>query len=92
MPLDGSLTVETDVLSGALALLADGKNWIKHAYENDRGYCMIGALRAAEGLIDGGSDAEARLAQVTIRDPGRWNDAGERTFDDVRGALRAAMT
>ncbi len=74
MPFDGSQTrvwgehpswLQNDVIFGALALLGkDGENWTKHAYSNDDGYCVVGALRAAESEFgESGAEAAARVAK-----------------------------
>lgn len=85
----------SEIAEGALHLLKE-KGWIQRAQSSDRGFCVVGALfKAATGASDWRDNdgpyqtalKELGLLTMPKPTPVAWNDAPERTFEDVENVL-----
>lgn len=88
-------TVSVTLLKAADLLVQHGH--CKHVLEDEKGrICVAAAINMADhGNLywDEGADFEAafdRLSEYLQADPVSWNNAPERTADEVVAALRAA--
>lgn len=82
------------LLEDAADLLEQG-GWIKNAYQTSEGYCVVGAIAAAAVSYPLTPTAIHVIARSALGDATgvgtmMWNDAPERTKQEVLDALRGA--
>ena len=86
-------TTVTDVLLNARDRLIPAGNWCQHAYNDNGAVCMVGAVEqyAGHGTLPW-TKALNRLRRVTDSESvTRWNDAPDRTHQEVIGAFNRAL-
>src|SRR6266436_3194052 len=93
MPFDTTLDPTTDVILGAIDYL-ETHGWHKGGRANGPARCVLGALREAAGArshaLNQAAERVRRANGITIDLP-FWNDAQERTKEQVLDALRNSL-
>lgn len=85
-----------EILTDTKALILE-RGWIKNQFENSKGVCLSGALHiAAERNVGSFEDAYRAVSTAAGLTPYAfqicvWNDAPERTLDEVLAALDRAI-
>ncbi|HUR18863.1 MAG TPA: hypothetical protein VMZ51_08020 [Acidimicrobiales bacterium] len=79
-----------EVLRGALDVL-DKQGWSQGFYTNpDGSHCLAGAINTAGMAMSSYSILDAKNA-LALKNIEEWNDAPERTVEDVKQLLKQAI-
>lgn len=73
----------SEIFDAAIEVL-ETYGWVQHSLGNDKyGYCALGAIYRARGLLDGKDATLPGPAADVFEDITEWNDKPERTADEV---------